>query len=101
MSSLSTLAMSEVTITLRPETERRLKLYADREGVTLQEYVENAVEALAGSRKASETATPEKPLWERIVEMWEDVPSEELAKLPPDASVNLDHYLYGAPKVEG
>ncbi|MBH8575556.1 hypothetical protein I8752_21605 [Nostocaceae cyanobacterium CENA369] len=28
------------------------------------------------------------------------IPPEEWAKLPSDMSVNLDHYLYGSPKIE-
>lgn len=28
------------------------------------------------------------------------VPVEEWSKLPPDLSKNLDHYLYGSPKIE-
>lgn len=41
---------------------------------------------------------PRRTLWE----MWEghlkDIPEEELDKIPSDASQNLDHYLYNAPK---
>lgn len=35
-----------------------------------------------------------------IIEIGRQVPEEEWANLPADFSVNLDHYLYGAPKVE-
>jgi hypothetical protein len=38
---------------------------------------------------------PRKTLWEKHLQ---DIPEEELDKIPTDASVNLDHYLYGAPK---
>ncbi|MEQ1603790.1 MAG: hypothetical protein ABL999_02885 [Pyrinomonadaceae bacterium] len=35
-------------------------------------------------------------------QIWQDIPIEipddELEKIPADASVNLDHYLYGASK---
>lgn len=37
---------------------------------------------------------------EKILAMADAIPEEELAKIPTDASVNLDHYLYGAPKQE-
>ena len=37
-------------------------------------------------------------LGELIDECFKDVPSEIMDKLPKDASANLDHYLYGAPK---
>lgn len=39
-----------------------------------------------------------RPLWEKIEEISRSVPPEEWAKIPSDASINLDHYLYGAPK---
>lgn len=41
---------------------------------------------------------PRRTLWEMWREHLKDVPEEELDKIPTDASVNLDHYLYGAPK---
>ena len=40
----------------------------------------------------------EKPLWEVIAEIARRVPDEEWAKIPSDASYQLDHYLYGAPR---
>src|SRR5262249_32167294 len=40
----------------------------------------------------------EKPIWERIMEAAKAIPEEEWKRLPADASVNIDHYLYGAPK---
>lgn len=42
----------------------------------------------------------ERPFWEYWVEASKRIPEEELAKIPPDFSRNLDHYLYGAPKRE-
>jgi hypothetical protein len=41
-----------------------------------------------------------KPIWERIAEAAKAIPEEEWKRLPADASVNIDHYLYGAPKKE-
>jgi hypothetical protein len=49
-------------------------------------------------REALEQSEEGKPIWEEIVELMQDVPDEEWAKLPTDGSENLDHYLYGAPK---
>ncbi len=37
---------------------------------------------------------------EKIAAIWADVPAEEWAKLPPDLSDQLDHYIYGTPKKE-
>jgi len=39
-------------------------------------------------------------LLERVREIQAQVPREEWDKLPHDGSINHDHYLYGAPRVE-
>lgn len=54
-----------------------------------QEKVLEFVENLQPSRRT---------LWEIWKEHLKDIPEEELDKIPTDASVNLDHYLYDAPK---
>jgi hypothetical protein len=41
----------------------------------------------------------ERPIWDIIAEIGAAVPPEEWAKVPRDLSINLDHYLYGSPKV--
>jgi hypothetical protein len=38
------------------------------------------------------------PIWEKIQAIMDDVPDEVLANIPTDGSINVDHYLYGAPK---
>jgi len=38
------------------------------------------------------------PVWDKIQAIMRDVPDEVLASIPPDGSINVDHYLYGAPK---
>ncbi len=48
----------------------------------------------------AELATDSRPFWERIVELGASIPEEEWEKVPKDLSINLDHYLYGAPKEE-
>ncbi|HEY3411452.1 MAG TPA: hypothetical protein VGM51_00195 [Armatimonadota bacterium] len=35
---------------------------------------------------------------EKIAALFADVPESEWAKLPPDLTDNLDHYIYGTPK---
>lgn len=54
-----------------------------------QEKVLNFVENLEPQRKT---------LWEMWQKHLKEIPQEELEAIPTDASVNLDHYLYGAPK---
>jgi hypothetical protein len=39
-----------------------------------------------------------QPIWEVIVEIGAQIPEEEWAKVPTDASINYKHYLYSAPK---
>ncbi len=39
-----------------------------------------------------------RTLWDMWKEELKDIPEEEWDDVPTDASVNLDHYLYGAPK---
>ncbi|MGP1371530.1 MAG: DUF2281 domain-containing protein [Almyronema sp.] len=39
-------------------------------------------------------------LLEQVKDIQSQVPAEEWEKLPHDGSINHDHYLYGAPKVE-
>jgi predicted DNA-binding antitoxin AbrB/MazE fold protein len=48
----------------------------------------------------AKSAAEKKPqsLGELIDDCFKDVPSEVMEKLPADASINLDHYLYNAPK---
>lgn len=41
---------------------------------------------------------PRRSLLEMAQEAMKDVPQEEIEKIPTDASINLDHYLYGSPK---
>lgn len=39
-----------------------------------------------------------KPIWEQFAEAFDDVPDEELARLPTDLAAQVDHYIYGLPK---
>ena len=36
-----------------------------------------------------------RPLWQKIVELGEEIPEEEWEKVPSDASMNYKKYLYG------
>jgi hypothetical protein len=39
-----------------------------------------------------------RPIWEIVAEIGVQIPDEEWAKVPSDASINYKHYLYGSPK---
>ena len=49
------------------------------------------------SDNASPPTTPQRPIWEIIVDIAAQIPEEEWAKVPDDASINSKHYLYGVP----
>jgi len=39
-----------------------------------------------------------KPIWELAEEINAGLPADTWDNVPTDGSINLDHYLYGAPK---
>jgi len=41
---------------------------------------------------------PRKPIWEIAGELFDEIPEEELERLPIDGATQHDHYLYGTPK---
>jgi Arc/MetJ-type ribon-helix-helix transcriptional regulator len=41
---------------------------------------------------------PEVPIWEAFEDSLNEIPVEELNRLPPDAAEQHDHYIYGTPK---
>jgi hypothetical protein len=46
----------------------------------------------------STAAPPTQPIAEVLAEIAATIPAAELAKLPPDFTDQLDHYVYGTPK---
>ncbi len=60
------------------------------------EQQSQVLEFIENLGKLSES--PAKSIWEEIREMVKDVPDEVWAQAPRDGSLNVDHYLYGAPK---
>lgn len=47
---------------------------------------------------AAPGAPPAKHIWDIADELLEDVPEEELNRLPKDGAAQVDHYVYGLPK---
>jgi hypothetical protein len=101
--------MVRMEVTISERQARGLKARAAREGVSVsslvREVIEREVVQEADLLPGEVTAPPVKPshgmprpYWERIQAIAAGVPAEEWAKVPADASLNLDHYLHGAPK---
>ena len=45
-----------------------------------------------------ETEGSRRPIWEIVEEVNASLPADTWDNVPADGSINLDHYLYGAPK---
>jgi len=45
-----------------------------------------------------ESSADRKPIWEIVEEVNASLPADTWDNVPADGSINLDHYLYGAPK---
>lgn len=58
-----------------------------------QSEVLSFIESLTTQREPAQ-----KTIGEEVREITSDVPDEVWEQLPRDGSLNVDHYLYGAPK---
>lgn len=67
----------------------KVKTLAREQQQEVLQFVENLTSA---------NSQLDKTIWQEIREIVKDVPDEEWERLPGDGSVNIDHYLYGAPK---
>ena len=72
--------------TLKRELDERLRQLPEGQLRDVLNYVESLREDSSPS------------IEEKIAARVADIPDEALEDLPADASENLDHYLYGAPK---
>ena len=51
-----------------------------------------------GGHAAPPSHEAPKPIWEQFIEVFKDVPNEDLERLPVDGAAQHDHYIYGLPK---
>ena len=58
------------------------------------------LDSLAGqaSSEPNGTGADRKPIWNLVEEINAGLPADTWDNVPTDGSINLDHYLYGAPK---
>ena len=56
------------------------------------------LDTLASGTSSQGTDVARKPIWEVVDEINAGLPADTWENVPTDGSINLDHYLYGAPK---
>ena len=68
--------------------------------VDKQQEALRVLENLAGGASAEPNGTgmDRRPTWEVVEEINTGLPADTWDNVPTDGSINLDHYLYGAPK---
>lgn len=76
-----------MAVSIQQEIQEKVPMLGEEQ----QREVLTLVETLLGQK-------PHKNIWQKLEERLKQVPPEEMAELPTDASENLDHYLYGSPK---
>jgi hypothetical protein len=64
-----------------------------------QQVVLQLLDIIVDANFTSTVGGPDvRPMWEVVEEVNADLPSDTWDNVPTDGSVNLDHYLYAAPK---
>ena len=92
-----------ILVTLSRVTGKPIPALLDEALEALQEHKRLAHDHSTGDDHvtappvASPQETP-KPIWEQFAEAFNDVPEEDIARLPTDLAAQVDHYVYGLPK---
>lgn len=77
-------------------------MQTDIEQIVLEKFrglsLERQQQVLEFVAEMERQSRPHKSIFELAQESFRNVPADDLAEIPTDASQNLDHYLYGAPK---
>lgn len=56
------------------------------------------LDTLATSPSSEGTGVDRKPIWEVVDEINAGLPADTWENVPTNGSIDLDHYVYGAPK---
>jgi len=76
----------------------RAREIAEREHIGFDELITSAVEERIKQHGSEAAVTDERPIWEIITEIANEIPDEVLDRLPKDGASQVDHYIYGLPK---
>lgn len=99
--------MAILEIELQPAEQARLEQEAQREGLSVQDWVrqrlagdKSALPSVEAGQAVGDTDPEAKPLWKIIADLDAiPVPVADRASVPHDGSINYKHYLYGVPKI--
>ena len=95
----SNAARGQFNFRLEGTAIKQLSRLADVRGKAVSVMVrEWVLEHLAAEEEKFGLSEPQKPIWEAIADIVASAPPGSFDSLPTDGAVNLDHYLYGAPK---
>lgn len=78
-------------IELPEEDATALSARAQAQGVSAEQYARQVL------KRDIQQALP---IAARIREIWSDMPEDARAKLPADGASQIDHYVYGLPKID-
>jgi Arc/MetJ-type ribon-helix-helix transcriptional regulator len=89
-------------ISLKPDLERLvIQKVQSGQYSSADEVIRKGLELLHARDEAA--AKPPSPgpssVWETLSTLASEVPAEDWARVPADLSKNLDHYLYGTPRI--
>ena len=73
----------------------KLRVLPESQQAEVLKFVEDLAEVEAKTDNGHQAGVP---IWDKIQAIMRDVPDEVLANIPTDGAINVDHYLYGAPK---
>jgi hypothetical protein len=82
-------------MTLKEELIQQIEHLSETELEAVRQSIDSVTR-----RKEPQYDTTITPVWEIAAQIGAEVPEEEWAKVPGDLSKNVDHYLYGSPKIE-
>ena len=98
--------MEQTPFDLTPEQKGMLATLSRETGKSIPALLAEALEVLQEHERSGHEVTPAvpppqetpKPIWEQFAEVFNDVPEEDIARLPTDLAAQVDHYIYGLPK---
>jgi hypothetical protein len=86
--------MAKLEIEVQPEEEVRLQNLARDQGLTLDDYLRQALLSAGDAANSSHTSDKE-PIWKKAIALGLSIPAEDRLAVPLDGARNYKKYLYG------